>query len=56
MRDFFLIYLGDVDKPSWTWPNFNVADSCIVVGVCLVVLEALFVRGPSAPPKGAAAR
>lgn len=43
VRDFFLIYVGDRTNPDdWKWPNFNVADSCIVVGVCLVILEALF--------------
>jgi signal peptidase II len=24
---------------SYTWPTFNVADSCIVVGVCVLILE-----------------
>lgn len=42
VRDFVLVYLGDLESPSWTWPNFNVADSCIVVGVGLVVWDALF--------------
>ena len=42
VRDYFLVYLGEVEKPDWTWPNFNVADSCIVVGVGLVILEAIF--------------
>ncbi len=57
VRDFFLIYLGTLEKRSFTWPNFNVADACIVTGVGLVVLEALFGRhgvpapaGPPAPP------
>lgn len=42
VRDFFLIYLGDLEKPSWTWPNFNVADAAIVVGVGLVIWDSLF--------------
>lgn len=50
VRDFFLIYLGDLRNPSWTWPNFNVADSCIVVGVGLVILEALFGKAPAKAP------
>lgn len=56
VRDFFLIYLGDLEPPSrrtWTWPNFNVADACIVVGVCLVVFDTLF--GASAERSRAAA-
>ncbi len=42
VRDFVLIYIGDLEKPSWTWPNFNVADSGIVVGVGFVLWDALF--------------
>lgn len=30
---------------SWSWPDFNVADSAITVGVCLLILEIL--RAPS---------
>jgi len=26
---------------SWHWPTFNVADSAITVGACLLVLDAL---------------
>ena len=55
VRDFFLVYLGDVNNTSWTWPNFNVADSCIVVGVGLVVLEALFGKVPGRKPRAVAA-
>ena len=32
--DFLDFYVG-----SYTWPTFNVADSCIVVGVCVLILE-----------------
>jgi len=46
VRDFILVYLGDLGDPNkWTWPNFNVADSGIVVGVGLVLFDALFGRG-----------
>lgn len=56
VRDFFLIYLGTLEKRSFTWPNFNVADACIVTGVGLVVLEALFGRhGSPASPQSPAA-
>ncbi len=45
VRDFILIYLGDLDAPSWTWPNFNIADSGIVCGVILVLWDSLFGLG-----------
>lgn len=46
VRDFVLVYVGDLDDPDkWTWPNFNVADSGIVVGVGLVLWDALFGHG-----------
>lgn len=53
VRDFFLIYLGRLEKPDWTWPNFNVADAAIVVGVGLVIWDALFGQ-QHAPAKAAA--
>ena len=53
VRDFFLIYLGKLDKPDWTWPNFNVADAAIVTGVGLVIWDALFGQH-HAPAKPAA--
>jgi signal peptidase II len=52
VRDFFLVYVGDRTNPDdWKWPNFNVADSCIVIGVALVILEALFGKAHQAPPR-----
>jgi lipoprotein signal peptidase len=40
------VYVGDLDDPEkWTWPNFNVADSGIVVGVSLIMWDALFGHG-----------
>jgi len=51
VRDFFLIYLGALEKPDWTWPNFNVADASIVVGVGLVIWDALFGLHPTAPKR-----
>lgn len=41
VRDFFLLYTGDLAEPSFKWPNFNVADAFIVVGVCLILLDEL---------------
>jgi len=41
--DFILIYFRGHE-----WPAFNVADSAIVVGAALVLLELLFARHPEA--------
>ena len=40
--DFLLVYLG-----SYPWPAFNVADSAIVVGAGLLVVEILFAKTPA---------
>ena len=40
--DFLLFYIR-----HYQWPAFNVADSAIVVGACLLVLEILFTKSPS---------
>jgi signal peptidase II len=40
--DFLLFYLG-----SYQWPAFNVADSAIVVGAGLLVVEILFASAPA---------
>jgi len=40
--DFLLFYIG-----HYQWPAFNVADSAIVVGACLLVFEILFTKSPS---------
>ncbi|MBS1853136.1 MAG: signal peptidase II [Acidobacteria bacterium] len=37
--DFLLFYVGE-----YQWPAFNVADSAIVVGAALLVVEILFVK------------
>ena len=41
--DFLLFYVGDHQ-----WPAFNVADSAIVVGAGLLVIEILFSKTPAA--------
>lgn len=41
--DFLLVYIG-----SYQWPAFNVADSAIVVGACLLVFEIMFAKSPAA--------
>lgn len=40
--DFLLFYIGDHQ-----WPAFNVADSAIVVGASLLVIEILFSKPPA---------
>jgi signal peptidase II len=45
--DFLLFYVG-----QYQWPAFNVADSAIVVGAGLLVIEILFAKTP-APEKSA---
>jgi signal peptidase II len=40
--DFLLFYVG-----PHQWPAFNVADSAIVVGAALLVIEILFAKSPS---------
>jgi len=40
--DFLLFYVH-----HYQWPAFNVADSAIVVGACLLVFEILFTKSPS---------
>ena len=49
VRDFFLFYVNDLK-----WPNFNVADACIVVGVGLILWDELFGRSRRAKPKAQA--
>jgi signal peptidase II len=40
--DFLLFYIG-----QYQWPAFNVADSAIVVGAGLLVVEILFAKSPA---------
>ncbi len=41
VRDWILVMLGD-----YPWPNFNIADSCLVCGAILIGLYALFTPTP----------
>lgn len=43
--DFLDFYVKD-----WHWPSFNVADSCITVGACLLIFILIFKRGPECTP------
>jgi signal peptidase II len=47
VTDFLLFYVG-----QYQWPAFNVADSAIVVGACLLVYEILFTKTPSQEKAG----
>ncbi len=40
--DFLLVYIG-----SYEWPAFNVADSAIVIGAGLLLVEILFAKSPT---------
>jgi signal peptidase II len=40
--DFLLFYIG-----SYEWPAFNVADSAIVIGAGLLLVEILFAKSPA---------
>lgn len=42
VADFFYFHLGDLG-----WPAFNVADGCICVGVCLLLL--MMLKHPAKP-------
>mgnify|MGYP003751202775 CR=1 FL=1 len=41
VRDWILVMLGD-----YPWPNFNIADSCLVCGAILIGIYALFMPTP----------
>ena len=31
--------IADSDRIHYHWPDFNLADSCIVIGACLLLIE-----------------
>jgi len=43
VRDWILVMLG-----SYHWPNFNIADSLLVVGASLLMFHAFYRPGSSA--------
>ena len=45
VTDFLHFYIRD-----YTWPDFNVADSAIVIGAILLIAEVLFTRPQDARP------
>ena len=44
VQDGSVIDFIEVHIFSYHWPDFNVADSCIVVGACLLLLDSLLPR------------
>ena len=42
----------DLHVASYSWPTFNVADSCIVVGVCVLILEVFLYGDGEDEPDG----
>lgn len=47
VTDFLAVYLG-----SYRWPDFNVADSALVIGIGLFLLDAFWPRRNSVPAPG----
>ncbi len=47
VTDFLHFYVG-----NHVWPDFNVADSCIVVGAILLLYEILFIKTPEEQRSG----
>lgn len=47
VTDFLGVYLG-----SYRWPDFNVADSAISIGLVLLLLDSFRPRPPAAAPAG----
>lgn len=41
LRHGYVVDFIDVHWADWHWPAFNLADSAIVVGVCLLLLDSL---------------
>lgn len=45
VRDWILWQVND----QWKWPNFNIADSLLVVGACMLVYHSFFLDVPTEP-------
>ena len=50
VRDF-LLFTGEVGGAKWTFPAFNVADSCICVGAILLAVAIWRAEEPAARPE-----
>jgi signal peptidase II len=40
--DFLDFYAGWIDRGRWTYPTFNIADACIVIGAALIIFRTFF--------------
>jgi len=49
VTDFLGVYIG-----SYRWPDFNVADSAISIGLCLLILDSFRSRPPAPAAAGGA--
>ena len=47
VRDWILWQASD----QWKWPNFNIADSLLVVGACMLLYHSFFLAEPDEPAK-----
>ncbi len=53
VRDWILWRINE----RWTWPNFNIADSLLVVGACMLLYQSFFLQPvPPAQTKSASAK
>lgn len=51
VRDFLHVnYGGKLPSADHDWPVFNVADSCLVCGAILLLMQAMFSRTPAEKP------
>lgn len=50
VRDFLHAYYIDVDGGVHIWPDFNIADCCLVCGACALLLHSFFAKDPAAEP------
>ncbi len=49
VRDWIWAYYTRADGSRLSWPIFNIADSCLVCGACLLLLQAFVHRPPLKP-------
>jgi lipoprotein signal peptidase len=50
VRDFLHWYYIDVDGRAHIWPDFNVADCCLVCGAGVLLVHSFFAKDPVAEP------
>ena len=50
VRDFLHAYYVDVDGMAHIWPDFNVADCCLVCGAGALLVHSFFAKDPTTEP------